>query len=70
MGRREMGEKLRKKNEWFWNRLYSLQQLNMRIFLVFNYMILIWSIILFGNKKNLIIGIILSVETIVFENFI
>jgi hypothetical protein len=50
-----MGGKRRKKIEWFQNRLYSLQLLNVRNVLVFNYMILVWSIILFGNKnKNIL----------------
>jgi hypothetical protein len=39
---------------------------------VFNYKILVWSIILFGNKnKNILqFGIIVSTKTIVFESFI
>ncbi len=66
------GKKEENKIEWFRNKLYSLQQLNMRNVMVFNYMILVRSNILFGNKnKNILqFGIILSTETIVFESSI
>jgi len=73
MGKGRNGEKYKGKNEWFWNKLYSLQPLNVRNVLVFNYMILVWLIILFSNKKNLKIlqfGIILSNEAIMLESFI
>ncbi len=50
----------------FWDRLYSLHQLNVRIFMVFEYIILVWLIILFGikNKNVFQFEIMLSTEAL------